>query len=336
MDRSFNKKRRLLAVGTPLSATALALTGALAPVSAWAREYPSRTISVVVAQAAGGGSDTITRMWAEYVSKLVGQPIVVVNKPGAGGAIAAQDVLSKPADGYTLYSAGTSSLVLSNFTYKQLPYDPAKDFQGVSLLVGIPYLLVTNPRSGIASLDDLKRLASEKPEGLNFGSAGYGNATHLIAELLQSSLGIKMTHVPYKGETAALTALMSDEIQILVSVVSTALPHVTNGRVVPLVVFGRDPVPELPAVKTASALGLEGFSDIVWAVIVGRSGLPQAVVQKLHAATQRFLADPEVKARLQGMRFEPLPSGLDEYDRRFSADMKRWAEETRTMDLSPQ
>lgn len=299
-----------------------------------AQGYPNRPITVVVAQAPGGGSDTVTRLWADFASKKLGQPVVVENKPGAGGILAAQQVLAKPADGYTIYSAGTSSMVLSRFTYKALPFDAEKDFRGIAMMVRIPYMLVVNKDGGIKSMDDLKRAAQAGQ--VNFGSAGAGNATHIIPEMLQAQLGFKMTHIPYKGEAAALAALMGGDIQAVVSVVGTVLPLATAGRVTPLLVLGNENVPQLPQLKTAEQVGLNGFSDLVWATLIGRSGMPEDSVKKLNDVTQQFLADPDVRARLQKMYFEPMPGPASAYETLLSRDTKRIAEATKGLNLATQ
>ncbi len=320
-----------------LSGAAIALSALLCtagPKAAHAQGYPSRPITVVVAQAAGGGSDTVTRLWADFASKKLNQPVVVENKPGAGGILAAQQVLAKPADGYTIYSAGTSSMVISRFTYKSLPFNAEKDFRGIAMMVRIPYMLVVNKDSGIKSLDDLKRAAQAGP--VNFGSAGAGNATHIIPEMLQAQLGFKMTHIPYKGETAALSALMAGDIQAVVAVVGTALPFATSGRVTPLLVLGNENVAELPQLRTADQVGLKGFSDLVWATLIGRAGIPEESVRKLNEVTQQFLADPDVRQRLQKMKFEPMPGPADAYETLLARDTKRIAEATKGLDLASQ
>src|SRR4051812_41906483 len=164
---------------------------------ACAQDYPTRQVTVIVAQAAGGAADTATRLWTEYMQKHMGQPFVVDNKPGAGGIIGTQAVLQQAADGYTLYSAGTSSMVLNLFAYKSLPYDPARDFRGVAMLAKFSYLLLVNPSSGIRSVEDLARRAKADPGKLNYGISVIGDGGHLMVEMLNQQLGVRMTAIPY-------------------------------------------------------------------------------------------------------------------------------------------
>ena len=165
--------------------------------------YPNRPVRLVVSQQAGGSSDTIARMWADSVGKSIGGAVVVENKPGAGGIIAAQYVLGQPADGYTLFFGGVSQMVFNRFTYKSLPYSPDEDFTGVGMLTTVPFILVTNPATGIKSLNELAQRAKAAPGKLNFGSAGQGNSTHLAVELLAKALDISLTHIPSRASPTA-------------------------------------------------------------------------------------------------------------------------------------
>jgi tripartite-type tricarboxylate transporter receptor subunit TctC len=317
-------------------AAATGLTLMITPSAARAQEYPKRPITVVVAQAAGGSSDTVTRMWAEYLTPRLGQPVVVENKPGAGGIVAAQAVLTAPADGHTLYSAGTSSLVLNRFTFKSMPFDPDKDFRGVATLTRFTYLLLANPATNTRTFDDLVRAAKERPGALNYGSAGIGNGTHLFFELLQKQTGTKMTHVPYKGEVPSLTGLMGGEVQVVMSSISASLPNTLAGKLQPLVLLGANRLKELPNVPTSLELGLKGFESLFWAAIVARAGTPDDIVRKLNALTQQFLAEQETQRKLAQMYFEPMPGSPESFDALLAADVRKWTEATRGLDLISQ
>jgi tripartite-type tricarboxylate transporter receptor subunit TctC len=311
--------------------TAAAATAVMLAATFQANSQSDRPITMVVAQAPGGGSDIVTRLWANFASKKLNQTIVVDNRPGAGGILAAKQVLGRPTDGYTLYSAGTSSTVLNRFTYKSLPFEADKDFQGVGMLVRIPYLLVVNNESGIKSLDDLRKAAQSGT--LNLGSAGAGNATHIIPEMLQAQLGFKLNHVPYRGEAAALSGLMAGDVHVVLSVVGTALPLATAGLVTPLIVLGSSRLAELPQVPTADQAGLLGYSDLVWAAIIARNGTPERSIRRLNEVTQQFLADPEVRQQLEKMHFEPMPGPPDLYERLVARDTSRFAKATKGLNL---
>ncbi len=286
--------------------------------------WPSRNLTLVLPQAAGGGTDTVSRLWAEFASRKLGQTVVVDNKPGAGGAIAAGYVVRQPADGYTVYVSSVSQMVLNKFTYKSLPYNPDQDFRGVAMLTINPFLLVASKESGIRNLDDLKRIAKADPGKLNFSSAGKGNSTHLVMELLAQQVGVKLTHVPYQGESRGITGVMSGEIQLMTPVLSTGVPNAVAGRVVPLVVLGANRAPQLPDVPTAQEVGLKGFEAIGWLGLAVRAGTPDNVVTRLHEISQQFLADPDVAARLRSMQVDAMPGPADALQTHIAKDTQRW------------
>lgn len=290
-----------------LAASALTL-GALAQAPSFAQDagYPSRPIRLIVSQQAGGSSDTIARLWAEHAGKAINGSIVVENKPGAGGIIAAQQALSQPADGYTLMFGGVSQMVLNKFTYKPLPYDPEKDFTGVGMLTTVPFVLVANPETGFKSLDDLVKYAKAHPDRLNFASAGLGNSTQLAVELLQKKLGISMVHVPFKGEPDGVMATIGGQTQVMAPVVGTALAHIKSGKVVPLVVLAPKRLAELPDVPVASEFGVKDFDYMGWSGIVAKAGTPPAIINKLNEATKAFHNSPEVQEKLRTMMVIPM------------------------------
>lgn len=290
-----------------LAASALTL-GALAQAPSFAQDagYPGRPIRLIVSQQAGGSSDTIARLWAEHAGKAINGSIVVENKPGAGGIIAAQQALSQPADGYTLMFGGVSQMVLNKFTYKPLPYDPEKDFTGVGMLTTVPFVLVANPETGFKSLDDLVKYAKAHPDRLNFASAGLGNSTQLAVELLQKKLGISMVHVPFKGEPDGVMATIGGQTQVMAPVVGTALAHIKSGKVVPLVVLAPKRLAELPDVPVASEFGVKDFDYMGWSGIVAKAGTPPAIINKLNEATKAFHNSPEVQEKLRTMMVIPM------------------------------
>lgn len=274
--------------------------------------YPSRPVRLVVSQAPGGSSDAIARMWAEYAGKALGATIVVENKPGAGGLIAAQNALNAPADGYTLLFGSVSLMVLNQFTYKPLPYDPQKDFVGVAMLTTVPIVLSANPATGIRTLKDLTEKAKAAPGKLNFASAGLGNSTHLAVELVNNALGISMTHIPYKGEADGILATIGGQTEVMAPVYGTALPHIKNHKLNPLALLSPQRIPDLPDVPTLSELGVKGFDNMGWSAVVARAGTPADIVEKLNQATQAFHGSATVQAKLKSIGVLPVsgPSGL--------------------------
>ncbi|WP_311221068.1 MULTISPECIES: tripartite tricarboxylate transporter substrate binding protein [unclassified Acidovorax] len=318
-------------------AAAVLSLGAMAasPVLAQDAGYPgTRPIRLIVSQQAGGSSDTVARLWAEHAGKAINANIVVENKPGAGGIIAVQQVLSQPADGYTLMFGGVSQMVLNKFVYKPLPYDPEKDFVGVGMLSTVPFVLVANPATGFKSLDDLVKYAKAHPGELNFSSSGLGNSTQLAVELLQKKLGISMTHVPFKGEPDGLMATIGGQTQVMAPVGGTALPHIKSGKVVPLVVLAPSRLPELPDVPAANELGVKDFDTMGWSGIVAKSGTPAAIIAKLHEGTRAFHANAEVQAKLKGMNAIPMAGPASQLMEVARRDAQAWGSTLNSLNLS--
>ena len=296
--------------------------------------YPNRPIRLVVSQAPGGSSDTIARMWAEHAGKAIGGTIVVENKPGAGGIIAAQNALGAPADGYTLLYGSVSLMVLNQFTYKPLAYNPEKDFTGVAMLTPVPIVLSANPATGITSLKELTEKAKAAPGKLNFASAGLGNSTHLAVELVNDALGISMTHVPYKGEADAVMATIGGQTELMGVVYGTGLPHIKNKKLTALAVLSPQRTADLPDVPTLSELGVKGFDTLGWSAVVARAGTPADIVDKLNKATESFHKNPEVQAKLKTMGVIPVSGpaslGMDSTGR----DARAWRPALEKMNLS--
>lgn len=298
MSKAFSHASKLLAC---------AAVCAISTSNAYAQgAYPERPVRLIVSQAPGGSSDTIARLWAEHAGKAIGATIVVENKPGAGGIIAAQNLLSQPADGYSLLYGSVSLMVLNKFTYKPLPYNPEKDFTGVAMLTTVPFVLSANPKTGIKSLKELTEQAKAAPGKFNYASAGLGNSTHLAVELLSNKLGISMTHIPYKGESDGVLATMGGQTEVMAPVFGTALPHIQSKKLNPLAVLSPTRLSELPDVPTASELGVKGFDNMGWSAVVARAGTPAAIVEKLNKATESFHKDPAVQARLKTLGVIPV------------------------------
>jgi len=280
----------------------------LASACAGAAGYPDRPIKLVVPQAAGGGTDIIGRLWADHLSRQLNTPVVVENRPGANGILASSYVAKQPADGYTVLVSGVSYLAFNPHMYKDLPYQPARDFDGVSLLVNTPFLLVSSTQTNIRSLDDLVQSARANPQALNFASAGKGNSTHLVVEMLAQRLGMALTHVPYNGAAAGLTSVMANQTQLMADVLNTGAAQARAGKVIPLAVVGAKRAASVPDVPTLAELGLADFPLPGWYALVAPKGTPPQAIERLNAETRRFFDNPAVKARLQELQLEPLPS----------------------------
>ncbi len=326
--------KKLFGIGTWLAAATMGLLASAPAAAQGTYPAPGRPVKLIVSQQAGGSSDTIARLWAESAAKALGGPVVVENKPGAGGIIAAQQVLSQPADGYTLLFAGVSQMVLNKFVYKPLPYEPEKDFTGIGMLTTVPFVLVASPQAGIKTFEALVAQAKAKPGAINFGSAGNGNSTQLVVELLQKKVGIQMTHVPFRGEPDGLMATVAGTVQVMAPVVSTALPQIKAGKVLPLVVLAPQRLPDLPSVPTASELGLQGFDYLGWSGVAAKAGTPPDAVARLHAATQAFHNDPAVKEKLKTLQVIAMQGPASQLMETTQRDTAKWHDAISELNLS--
>lgn len=317
----------------PRLAKALALTCGLTAASAAAADFPSRPIRIVVSQQAGGATDQTARMWAESVGKTLGTPVIVENRPGAGGTIAAQFVLSQTADGHTLFLAGVSQMVLNKFVYKPLSYSPEKDFSSVGMLTTVPFVLVSSPASGLENFEQLREKVNAKPEAITFASSGNGNSTHLVVELLMKQTGMQMLHIPFRGEPDGLMATIAGTTDVMAPVVTSALPLIKQGKITPLLVFADARLPELPDVPTAAEIGVKGLENIGWSGIAARSGTPPEAIEKLHQATQVFLAQPAVLQTLSAVQAQPMPGPADMLQSLTERDTQKWQEAIGDLDI---
>ncbi|MFJ3465535.1 Bug family tripartite tricarboxylate transporter substrate binding protein [Achromobacter spanius] len=307
---------------------------AFSSASTAASDYPARPIRIVVSQQAGGGTDTIARLWAESVGKTLGTSVVVENRPGAGGSIAAQSVLSQPADGYTLFLAGVSQMVLNKFVYKPLAYSPENDFVGIGMLTTVPFALVANPKTGLKTLDDLRAASKAKPDHLTFASSGNGNSTHLVVEMLMKQTGMKLMHIPFKGEPDGLVSTIGGTTDLMAPVVGSALPLIKQGKLTALLVFSDSRLPDLPNVPTAKEAGLTGFENIGWSAIAAKKGTPSEAIEKLNHATQIFLADPTVVKKLSEAQVQPMPGPASALQQMIVQDTKKWEEAIGDLNLA--
>lgn len=269
-------------------------------------QYPSRTVTLVMPLAAGGAADALGRLWADFASKQLGSPVVVENRPGANGSLAASYVAKQPADGYTLLMSTASNMALNQFAYKSLGYKPS-DFDGIALLATTSQVLVANPGTGFKTIDDVIKAAKAKPGEIAYGSAGKGNSTHINVEVVARHHGLKLNHIPYKGAAPAMVGVIGGETQLVTDAATSAVPQSKAGKVVPLLVFGPSRIPALPGVPTADELGIKNTYGGGWYGLSAPAGTPKAILDKLNAVTQAMWADPASKAKLAAIYMEQLP-----------------------------
>jgi len=302
----------------------LALLGAL-PLLAAADTYPSKPIRFVVPYPAGGPLDTIARLLGQKVSESVKQPVVVDNKPGAGGNIGADAVAKSPADGYTILMGAVATHAINPTLYASIPYDPVRDFIPVTQVASTPNVLVVNPSVPAASVGEFIAYARANPGKLNFGSGSTGSAGHLAGELFKTQAGVEMTHVPYKGAAPAMNDLVGGQIQLMFDNLASSLGQVKAGRVRALAVTTARRTSLAPDLPTIAESGLPGFDINTWFGIFVPANTPREVVERLHAQFTRALALPDVKERMLALGAEPVGSRPDEFAAYIRAEGEKYA-----------
>jgi tripartite-type tricarboxylate transporter receptor subunit TctC len=258
-------------------------------------DYPNRPIRIIVPQAAGSGVDLQARILAQKMGELWGQQGIVENRPGANAIVGMEAAAKAPADGYTLVYAPVSAVTTNAFIYRRLPYDPLRDFAPITQTAANPMGAVVNPAAGIRSIKDLVELARPQPGGLNYGSFGIGNLTHLMGELLQSAAGIKMTHVPYKGQTPAMTDLLAGQIPLAFTTMAGAADLVESGKLNVLATFGEKRDEQFPTTPTVAESGYASVVVVGWSGLLAPAGTSPQIINRLHSGVVRILAMSDVK-----------------------------------------
>jgi tripartite-type tricarboxylate transporter receptor subunit TctC len=293
------------------------------PVSA--QDYPTRPVRLVVPYAAGGDTDAMARYIARGLEQRLGQPVIVENRPGQGTAVGGAYVAKAAPDGYTLLMATSSTVAINPSIYKNLSYDPAKDFSPIALIAAVPFVLIAHPSLGVDSVDALVRLAQAKPGALSYASGGAGAPHHIYMELFKSMKALDIKHVPYRGGGPALTDVVAGHVPIMFADVAQATELIRNGRVKGLgVTTGKrvDTLPEIPTMHEAGATGYEANS---WQCVVAPANLPDAIVAKLNGALRDFMAQAETQKHFLGLGMQPLSSTPAELGDYIRSEIKRWA-----------
>jgi tripartite-type tricarboxylate transporter receptor subunit TctC len=286
--------------------------------------YPTRPIRMIIPFAAGGAVDIMARPIGKKLQELTGQPIVIDNRGGAGGSIAAELTAKSPPDGYTLLMGSTSPLAINPAYFSKLSYDPIKDFTPISMIVRQPLIIVAHPSLPVRNVKDVVALAKRNPGKLNYGSAGLGTSNHLVGELLSHAAGIKMEHVPFKGGAPALVALLGGEIELQISQPNTMMSYVKSGRVRAIATTGGKRSPAYPDVGTLVEAGYKDLDIMGWYCIVGPANLPRPIVDRLNTEIRRTIASPEVRDILIAEGTEPITTSPEELGALMKADLDRW------------
>ena len=295
---------------------------------ATAQTYPAKPIRIVVPLAAGGPGDVLARAMGQKLSEQVSQPVVIDNRPGANTNVGTEFVAKSPADGYTLL-ATASPFTVNPALYPKMPYDPIKDFAPITLIGITPLILTVHPSLPVKSVKELIALAKAKPGELHYGSAGNGSALHLAGEMLNTSAGIKLVHVPYKGVTHAFSDLLGGQISIMFPGAPIALPQVKAGKLRALGTTGEKRMaaaPELPPIHEA---GLPGYAVPVWYGVLAPANTPSAAITRLHSEITRIIQLADIKERWAVLGAEPAYNTPAEYAAFLKADVVKWAKVVR-------
>ena len=263
--------------------------------------YPSKPIRMVVGYAPGGGTDVVARLVAARMTVQLGQSVIVENRPGNSGILAASQVAKSAADGYTLMMGVVSLNAIQPSLVPNLPFDPVKDFAPVTLTGTTPHLIVAHPSTSITSIKDLIAHAKANPGKLSFPSAGNGTTPHIAGELFLSMAGVKMVHVPYKSTGQSMPDLLAGRLEVGFDTLSSAIPHVKGGKLRPLAVTSARRVADLPAVPTVEEAGLPGYRFGTWYGVFAPAGTPPAIVNRLHAEINKAMQSPDVRAKYAEM-----------------------------------
>ena len=306
-------------------AGALLLLLVLVPPAAAA--WPERAVRWIVAYPPGSGTDIVARLLAQRLTERLGQPVVVENKPGAGGAIGVEAIANAQPDGYTVGMADTGPLAINPALYRKLAYDPIASFEPVSLIATLPFVLVVHPDQPVHSVAELIALAKAKPGQLNYASVGNGSAVHLATELFKTMAGVDLVHIAYKGSAPALQDLLAGRVQVMFVNLLSSLPAIQAGQLRLLAVSTGKRLVNLPDVPTVAEAGVPGYAYETWFGMVAPAHTPPNIVMRLNADIVAILAEPEIRARLieQG-GVDPVGSTPAAFAATIAADIARYAE----------
>jgi tripartite-type tricarboxylate transporter receptor subunit TctC len=269
--------------------------------TAFAQDYPSKPIRMVVGFPPGGGTDVVARILVPRMSELLGQPIVIDNRPGATGTVAAGQVAKAPPDGYTIMMGHVSVNAIAPSLFSNLSYDVLKDFAPIAIAAAVPHLVVVHPSMQVSSLKELISYLKTQPGKLSFPSAGNGSMPHLAGEIFKSLAGVQVMHVPYKGSGQSMQDLLGGQHLVAFDTMPASSPHVRSGKLRALAVSSAQRVPSFPDVPTAEEAGLPGYQVTTWYGLFAPAGTPPAIVHRLHADTVKAMQTPDTKSKLDGI-----------------------------------
>lgn len=321
--------RRRLVIGAAAAGSAAIAGLAGRPARAERADWPIR---LLVGFAPGGGTDIVGRAIAPRLSELLGAQVVIENRPGAAGTIAAEMAAKAPPDGRTLVVGHANPNAIAPNVYNKVGFDPAKDFSAITYIGYVPNVLVINPALPARDVKGLIELAKAREGKLTFASSGVGSTQHLAGELFQRIAGVKMTHIPYKGSGQAITDLLAHQVDSNFDTMPPVLPHIQSGKLRALAISTPRRMPQLPDVPTFDEVGIKGFDVTNWYAIMGPAGIPAAEIERIDAAVRKTLGEAEVRGRLepQGILFEG-PATPAEFDAFIKAELAKYARMTKEL-----
>ncbi|KDP87455.1 LacI family transcriptional regulator [Cupriavidus sp. SK-3] len=301
----------------------------LAAISGWqhaaAKDWPAQPVRVVLPYPPGGASDVTARLLSAKLSQAWGESVVIENRPGANGIIANELVAKSAADGYTVLMANLGPNAINPAVYSKLPYDSVKDFASVILATTVPLIIVTAANSPIKDLKQLIAMAKDKPGEITFGSAGNGASNHLAGELLNTMAGVKMAHVPYKGDGPSLTDVLGGQIHVALPTALAGMPQVKSGKLRALAVTSKKRLPSLPDVPTVDeALGINGYEAVSWGGFMVPTGTPPAIITKMNAEFNKALQYQDIREKLRAHGAEIVGGTPESFDAFLRAELAKW------------
>lgn len=333
MNRITLTRRSLVSALTVATTVGMA---ALAPMAASAQDaYPSKMVRIVVPFPPGGSTDLLARKIGEKLSAQWKQPVIVDNRPGAGGTVGADHVSKAAPDGYTLLIGVTGSNGIAGSLYPNLPYDPIKGFTPVTAVVSAPLIIVRNERLSAKTLPELVAAAKAKPGSITYGSPGTGTSMHLTGEMFELATKTALLHIPYRGSAGALTDLMGGQIDLMFGDVLVVMPQIEAKKIMPIAVTSKERHPLFPNVPTVAESGYPGFEALSWQGLFAPPGTPAAVVDKINKDVNAALASPDIQEYFVSRGFKLGGSGAAEYKAFIEAENKKWAGIVKTAGVKP-
>jgi tripartite-type tricarboxylate transporter receptor subunit TctC len=313
------KRRVLLQACAAAPATMLAAT-------AWGAEsYPAKPLRFIMPFTAGGPTDVLSRAYAKELSQILGQPVVVDNKPGAGGNLGVNLIAKAPADGYTIGLGTNGPLAINATLFSNLPYDPQKDLAPITRFAFVPNVLLVPPSLGVNDVEELLRRVRATPGKYSFASGGNGTSQHLAGEMLKTMGKLDITHVPYKGESPAIIDVIGGQVQMSFSSLAASLPHIRSGRLLPLAVTSAKRNSVLPDVPTLAEKGFPGYEATAWYGIVAPAQTPPEILRTLREASLKAFATTEVTEKLAALSATLAPTTQEEFAAFIRSETARWA-----------